>query len=161
MRLLPLLAIAATLAACSPAKEEAPPPEAPAVAAEADTVDAATRTGVLDALSAAIAEDLGQQVDFRVDLLKADGDWAWVVALPQALGGSPVDFSKTRYAAQAQAGALDGGGVTYALLERKDGAWTVRDFAVGPTDVAYLDWPQKYGAPASLMGLGDTTAPAK
>ena len=160
MRLISAVALAAVLVACSPAKQEAAAPsQAPVVAIDVSTVDPATRTGVLDALSTAIAEDLGQQVDFRVDQLKAEGDWAWVVVLPQALGGSPMDFSTTKYAAQAKEGALDGGGVTYALLERKNGAWTVRDFVVGPTDVAYLDWPDRYGAPAWIMGLAEKKTP--
>ncbi len=150
------LLLAAALAACSPAKQEAPP-EAPAI--EAAAVDDATRTAVLDALSKALAADLGQPVDFRVDELKTDGDWAWVIAHPQALGGGAMDYSQTKYAERAAAGAFDGG-VTYALLERQDGVWTVCDFVVGPTDVAYLDWPRTYGAPASLMGL-EGTATAK
>lgn len=151
------LLIAAALAACSPAKKEEAPAEAPAAAAA--VIDSATRTAVLDALNKALAADLGQPVDFRVDELKTDGDWAWVIAHPQALGGGAMDYSQTKYAERAAAGAFDGG-ITYALLEKQDGVWTVCDFAVGPTDVAYLDWPRTYGAPASLMGL-EGTATAK
>ena len=155
---LSLLLLTAALAACSPAPQEAPPPETPA-AAEVSAPDEATHTAVLDALSKSLAADLGQPVDFRVDELKTEGDWAWVVAMPQALGGGAIDFSKTKYAARDRAGMFDGG-ITYALLQRRDDAWTVRDFAVGPTDVAYLDWGRKYGAPGTLMGL-ETAAPAQ
>jgi hypothetical protein len=48
---------------------------------------------------------------------------------------------------------LDGSGRTYALLRRQDGEWRVIDHAVGPTDVAWADWPQRHGAPASLFEM--------
>jgi hypothetical protein len=83
--------------------------------------------------------------------VRVQDDWGWLVAQPQS-----VDWSTTKYAAQAEAGALDGNGTTYALLKRENGAWRVLDFVVGPTDVAYMDWPARHGAPAELMGLPPT-----
>ena len=43
------------------------------------------------------------------------------------------------------------GPATYGLMHRVGGRWTVTVFVIGPTDVAYIGWPDAYGAPASLF----------
>lgn len=136
-------ALALLAAACSPPASEAPSSEA---AIPQGNVDAA----LLNAVSAALMADFGttQGVSLTSDTIRTEGDWGWVIAQPQN-----VDWSQTKYAEQAAEGMLDGNGTTYALLQRENGVWIVRAFAVGPTDVAYATWPQEYGAPASLMGL--------
>lgn len=45
------------------------------------------------------------------------------------------------------------GNLFYALLKEGEGRWSVRDYALGPTDVAYAGWPEGFGAPAALFGL--------
>jgi hypothetical protein len=37
------------------------------------------------------------------------------------------------------------------LLQRHDGQWQLRAEAIGPTDMVWLAWPQKYGAPTALF----------
>jgi hypothetical protein len=101
--------------------------------------------------SPVVSEDVGQPVSFTIDTVRVDNDWGWLVVQPQASAGGEIDWSQTKYATQAAEGVLDGGGTTYALLRRQGGAWTVVDLAVGPTDAAYIGWPQRYGAPASLI----------
>lgn len=142
----PLLAFAA----CSPPPEEQAENTAPALGHETpDPVPAA----VTDAVTAAVAADIGRPVLFDATTLNIDGDWAWVIGMPQNPGATPLDWSTTKYADRAEAGALDGNGTTYALVQRDGGRWIVRDFAIGPTDIAWADWPERYGAPASLLGL--------
>lgn len=102
------------------------------------------------AVGAALAVDLGQPVQLRIDHARIDGDWAWVIAEPFKPGGlSLIDWSTTHYAEQAAMGGMDGS-TTYALLQRVNGAWVVKDFVVGPTDAPWVGWAQKHGAPASL-----------
>lgn len=114
------------------------------------------RIGAVRAVKAALDADLGQPVWFPAETVSFDGDWAWLVGVPSQLRGQDIDWARTRYAERAAEGVLDGGGTTYALVQRQNGVWVVRDFVVGPTDVAYMDWPQRYGAPAALMGLNET-----
>ena len=64
-----------------------------------------------------------------------------------------IDWARTKYGDQSAEGVLDGGGTTYALLKRENGQWRVLEFVIGPTDVAYADWPERHDAPAGLMGL--------
>lgn len=109
------------------------------------------RRPILDALRPAIQRDLGgQPVQFMVDRLRIQGDWAFYAGSIQQPNGRPIDFSKTRYASALEEGFFDGPG-TYALLRRTAGAWRVVTFVVGPTDVAYLGWPDEHGAPMSLF----------
>jgi hypothetical protein len=144
----------ALLAACSPAA--APAPEEAAGNAgsngEAEAPDP-ERDAMLTVLAPAVSAEIGAPVTFTVETKRTQGDWGWIVAQPWTPDGAQIDWSNTAYAERAREGVLDGGGTTYALLRRENGQWRVVDFAVGPTDVAYADWPQRYGAPAPLMDL--------
>jgi hypothetical protein len=110
------------------------------------------RRVLLDALRPSIERDLAQPVQFVVKTLRKQSGWAFVVATAQAKSGAPIDFRRTRYAEALREGAFDGGTV-FALLEEVGAGWRVRDFVVGPTDVAYAAWPEEFGAPSALFGL--------
>lgn len=112
------------------------------------------RRAVLDALRPEIARDLGQTVQFVVRALRVQGDWAFAHVVPQTTTGDAIDLTRTRHAERLRAGMLDGPDV-YALLQRAGSAWRVRDFVVGPTDVAYLAWPDAHGAPPALFEATD------
>ncbi len=112
------------------------------------------RRAVLDALRPEIARDLGQPVQFVVRALRVQGDWAFAHVVPQTTTGDAIDLTRTRHAERLRAGMLDGPDV-YALLQRAGSAWRVRDFVVGPTDVAYLAWPDAHGAPPALFEATD------
>ncbi|MEI9849615.1 MAG: hypothetical protein WDN24_00775 [Sphingomonas sp.] len=108
------------------------------------------RAVLLDALRPAIAADLGQPVRFVVTKLRVQGDWAFAVVRPQTPAGQWIDFARTHYAERQREGMLDGDTV-HALLRREKGAWRVKDFVIGPTDVAWDAWPQQYGVPRGLL----------
>lgn len=110
------------------------------------------RRVLLNALRPAIERDLGQKVKFVVRTLRRQDRWAFAHVVPQTPSGGTIDFRRTRHAERVEAGIFDGPDI-YALLELRDGRWTVRDFVVGPTDVSYAGWPDDYGAPAALFGL--------
>ncbi len=156
MRAFLMAALAACVVACTPPSSQTPPAQ--------DTTSTASSAGetlppdperdaMVAALTPAVSADVGQPLSFVVTSSRTQGDWGWVIAQPWTPQGAALDWSQTRYADRAQAGALDGGGTTYALLKRVSGAWTLTAFVVGPTDVAYNDWPQRYGAPPELLGL--------
>jgi hypothetical protein len=148
-----IVVLALIAAACSPAPSEKTA-EAPSTgsAGEAQAPDP-ERDAMIAALSPRASTEIGIPVTFTATAKRTEGDWGWLVAQPWTPDGAAIDWSTTRYATQAQAGVLDGGGTTYALLKRENGQWSVVALAIGPTDVAYADWPQRYGAPASLMDL--------
>lgn len=146
------------LGACDPKPPEPPPVvEAGATVTEAD-VD--TRNALLTALTPVIEYELGggQKLSFKVLEARTQGDWGWVSATPLTLEGTPVNWAKTKFDEQNREGMLDGGGRTNALLQKTNGVWEVRAFDIGSTDVAWLNWPAEYRAPAELMGLSGTEA---
>jgi hypothetical protein len=112
----------------------------------------ALRKPLLDALRGPIQKDLGQSVQFVVSTLRVQDGWAFVVATPQTPTGKPIDYARTRYASAIAEGVFDGGTV-FALLRSDGSAWSVTAFVIGPTDVAYLAWPEQHGAPATLFAL--------
>jgi hypothetical protein len=148
-----ILAFALLAVACTP-PAQAPSGDAPTPGGEAGQATQAPdpeRDAMVDALSAQAGVDIGLPVTFEVTTKRVEGEWGWLVAQPWTREGAQIDWSQTRYAQRAAEGVLDGGGTTYALLRKQNATWTVVAFAVGPTDVAYADWPQRYGAPASIM----------
>lgn len=145
-----VLAVAVLAVACSPPapKSEAPPGEPGIPAAEAPNPQ---RDAMTAALAPRVEAEIGQPVAFTVNVMRVQNDWGWLVAQPWTPDGTQIDWSQTRYAQRATDGVLDGGGTTYALLKRENGQWRVVDVAIGPTDVAYADWAERYGAPDNLM----------
>lgn len=110
------------------------------------------RKPLLDALRQPIEQDLGQPVQFMVKTLRTQGNWAFIVATPQTKTGEAIDFARTHYAQAMVDGVFDGSTI-FALLKADNNVWSVTEFVIGPTDVAYLAWPDQYGAPATLFEL--------
>lgn len=108
------------------------------------------RAPLLAALKAVLAQDLGQPVTLRVDLLREQNGWAFASVRPRTAAGQPIDFLRTRYAERQRDGLLDGDG-TYALLAQRGGAWKVLQFDLGPTDVSWAAWPEEFGAPNAVV----------
>jgi hypothetical protein len=141
------LSLALIVPALSPAAHATPPVEG---VRDIDKGDA-LRKPLLDALRGPIQKDLGQSVQFVVSTLRVQDGWAFVVATPQTPDGKPIDYARTRYASAIADGVFDGGTV-FALLRLDRGTWSVTEFVIGPTDVAYLAWPEQHGVPATLFG---------
>ena len=113
--------------------------------AEAQAMDHATRNAILDAARAPVAKALNKPVRFVVQQLRQEGRWVFLLAEMQEPGGHPIDYKGTSKAGAAAAGMASD---TYAALLRQNGGdWTVVADAIGPTDVAWEDWPKRYGAP--------------
>jgi hypothetical protein len=103
------------------------------------------RAAIMDALRAPVSADLGTAVEFVVKRARICGDWAFVIATPQKPGGEPIDWSQTTVCA-GDTSHLAGG------LARKDGMnWSLVDYALCPSDVAWADWPAKHKAPPELF----------
>lgn len=111
----------------------------------------AEREVLIEAARTPLARKLGQPVRFDVQALNVGGDWVFLYARLQDAGGEPVDWSRTALAGAAGQGYVSP--VYVALLQREGEAWALRAEAIGPTDVAWQDWPAKYGAPQALFAI--------
>lgn len=147
-----VVTLAVLMAACSPPAGNHANTETPATNGSPQ-VEAPNpeRDAMVAALVPAASAEIGQPVTFSVSVMRVQNEWGWLIAQPWTPDGAALDWSTTHYAERARDGVLDGNGTTYALLKKQNGAWTLTAFAVGPTDVAWANWSQRYGAPASLF----------
>lgn len=108
-----------------------------------------TRQALMDAARPVIAGDIGQNVLFVVDVLRTDGQWAYLQATPTQPTGLPLDWSTTNYAEDWQADAMSD--LVMVLFVKQNGSWQVVDYVVGPTDVFWYGWIEQYGLPEVLF----------
>jgi hypothetical protein len=106
----------------------------------------AERRDILDALRPAVEGVLRPPVEFRVSRLRVDGGWAFAQLEPQRPGGGAIDAA----ALELDTDMMDGL-TTWALLKEQGGGWTLVDWALGPTDVAWWGWWDTYGAPRGIF----------
>lgn len=94
---------------------------------------------------------VGKPVQFVVRKLVREDRWAFLLAAMQDGRSRPVDWSGTDKA-QAAARGMVSDDYAALLWWGDDHRWTVVAHVAGPTDAAWADWPQTYGAPPSLIG---------
>ena len=93
------------------------------------------RRTVFNALRPPIERRLGPNVEFKVALIRVQGDWAFVIADPQRKGGKPIDGWRIF---GEHFGNMDGLRIE-AVLRKKGRRWVVVDHGIGATDVWYCD----------------------
>ena len=110
----------------------------------------ALRSDILNALRPAIAREIGGHVSFVVHTLRVMDRWAYVSADPVRPDGHPIDWRTTKFRRDVEADMFSG--LMLALLRRSDaGQWAVADYALGPTDVAWVEWIDKHKVPEALF----------
>jgi len=109
----------------------------------------AERKAIVDALRSPVEKKLKQPVIFKIDHLKVQKGWAFLLGVPQQPGGSAINYQGTAYQTAIDAGAFDDSVV--ALLHNVNGKWRVIQYVIGATDVPYLDWDKEYRAPKSIF----------
>jgi hypothetical protein len=119
------------------------------VAGAAVQIEPADRAAILAAAREPAAKRLGKPVKLKVRTLAREGDWAFLVAAMEDAAGRPISYAGTPLASAEAEGAISKDYV--ALLRLSGGQWRLVDEALGPTDVAWADWPAKHGAPQSIF----------
>ena len=93
------------------------------------------RKSVLNGLRPAVQRQLGPNVEFKVTLIRVQGDWAFVIVDPQRKGGKPIDGWRIFGEHFGNMDGLRAEGV----MRRQGGRWVLVDHAIGATDVWYCD----------------------
>lgn len=109
----------------------------------------AERQAIMDAARVPVSAAIGRTVIFRVSILRSDGDWAYLQAEPRNPDGSALDWSRTRFAEDWAMDAMSD--VIMVLLRRSGSGFQVVDHIIGPTDVAWYGWLDRYGLPEALF----------
>lgn len=118
--------------------------EEPAKGDECRTASNGDRTGVLEALRRPVSRELKTKVEFNVERARVCGDWAFVIATPQKMDGGEIEWEGTVCAGDTS--RLAGG-----LARREGSDWSLVDYALCPSDVAWAGWAEKYHAPKDLF----------
>ena len=120
-------------------------------------VGSALRKQLMDTLRIPAEEHLGQAVVFKVSALRVMGDWAVFLGTAIQPNGNPVDFRKSKAyrenpretKSEIEAGMLYGG--VDALLKREGNRWRIVAITYDASDVHWIDYDQKFGAPRRLI----------
>ena len=107
------------------------------------------RKAILDALRIPVERDLKQKVVFVADNFSVQGTWAFLAGTPQGAGGDNLNYAGTKFAEAFESGAFDNN--FFALLRKTRGKWKVTRYAIGCTDVCWLDWWSQYKAPKAIF----------
>jgi len=110
----------------------------------------AERKAILNAIRPAIEAQMRGPVEFQISVMRSDGEWAFVDANPQRPDGGEIDPETTAFVGRSD--SMDGL-TTYALVRFADGRWNHVDDIIGPTDVAYMIWPDQYQVPKAVVGM--------
>ena len=112
-----------------------------------DVANPAERRTILDSVRGTVERALGPPIEFRVTTLRVCGGWAFMITEPQRPGGGPIQWNRT--VCRGDTSHLVG-----ALSQRDaTGAWRLVEYALCPSDVAWADWPKKYGIPEQILGF--------
>jgi hypothetical protein len=93
------------------------------------------RKAVLDGLRAPVEKRLGRGLEFKVTVIRVQGEWAFVIVDPQRKGGRPIDGYRIF---GEHFDNMDGLRIE-AVLRKRGGRWAVVDHGIGATDVWYCD----------------------
>jgi hypothetical protein len=107
------------------------------------------RKEILDALRVSVERDLKQSIVFVPDHFNVQGNWAFIEGRPQTPDGKDPNYSITKYREAVDSGAFDNN--FFALLKRTGQIWKVATYAIGCTDVCYVDWWRRYRAPKAIF----------
>jgi hypothetical protein len=122
-----------------------------ALAQELPAKGSPLRTQLLDAARPAFVAETGGPVEFVVRRLAVLGDWAFGDVSLRRPGGQPIDWTRTKFAQDLRQDMFNPG-YAFFLLRNTGGRWSVAEISVGPTDVVWDWWRQKYNIPGALFG---------
>ena len=128
----------------APSPAQSPAADGATAGGGCHTASGEERAAVLDTLRAPVSSNLKTTVEFAVERVRICGDWAFVIATPRKKGGGAIRLAGTVCAGDTS--HLAGG-----LMRRSGTAWSLVEYALCPSDVAWSDWPEKFNAPQALF----------
>ena len=112
------------------------------------------RKQILDALRNKLKPDLQLSPKLVVNHLYVKNGFAYFIGHVKDGNGKDIDFRKTVYKDEVEAGVFDGDN-TNALLKKTGGKWKVLAFVIGPSDVPWGCWWKDYNAPKEIFDYAE------
>ena len=98
-----------------------------------------------------IEAEIGREIVLVASVLRTDGTWAYLQAVPHNPDGSKINWAKTPFAAEMKKGVMSD--TAMILMHNQSGQWSVTDYIFGPTDVYWLNWANAYDLDEALFTL--------
>lgn len=108
------------------------------------------RAVILDTVRPLFIVETGGPIEFVVRTLNTMDGWAFGDVQLQRPGGERIDWGKTKFAKDYAQGMFEPEHTLFLLQDRGQG-WSLVEFAVGPTDVAWDWWRQQRQLPETLF----------
>ena len=117
------------------------------------------REAVLEAATARLDQEFGDGVRVAVEQLDRLGPWVFLQGTMRGTEAGRPYYAGTIYENKRADGVMSD--VYVALLKKKSEtnvdddarSWQVANCAIGPTDVAWLTWPDEHEVPQELFGF--------
>ncbi|WP_181776790.1 hypothetical protein [Amycolatopsis pittospori] len=117
------------------------------------------RDAVLQAAFARLEDAFDDRVRVEVERLDRIGPWVFLQGTMRGTEIGRPYYAGTGWEARRADGVMSD--VYVALLKKVDEravdndarSWRLADHAIGPTDVAWLTWPDEHEAPRALFGF--------
>jgi len=110
----------------------------------------ALRKAILNAVREPVQDELDMEVQFKVNELRTDGEWAFLNAIPLTKDHKRIDYARTKYAKDVREGLFDDW-LCALVRKQPDQSWTVIVLSIGATDVPFVDWPRRFDAPRMVV----------
>ena len=120
----------------------------------AKDMSSADRKNIVEALKLKMQPDLKLKPKLVVKELWVKNGFAYFIGQAKAENGKAIDFTKTVYREQVEAGIFDGDG-TNALLKKTGNKWKVLTYVIGPSDVPWGCWWKEYKAPKEIFDYAE------
>lgn len=105
------------------------------------------RTDILNAIRDPLEDALKQTIIFRVDHLKVQDGWAFLIGTPRTKNDKPIDYRNTRFKGEAE--EMDE--ILIALMRFKRGRWYVVTHGLFSNDVWWIGLDKEYKAPSAIF----------
>ncbi|EFV14251.1 hypothetical protein [Segniliparus rugosus] len=102
---------------------------------------------ILRGALADVVAELGKPARLDVGSLNVSGAWAFLYARIEEPDGKLVDYAGTKFDGEQRSS------VYAALLRGGAGQWDLAASVIGPTDMAWWNWGEKYSAPAEVFEI--------
>jgi hypothetical protein len=107
------------------------------------------RAAILDGLRPTVETKLKQKIVFLINEINQQGNWVFVDGRLRTPDGEVPNWKNTPYAEAAKYGAQSDG--LSALMRRSGSRWSIITYAIGCTDVCYVDWWRRFKAPKAIF----------
>ena len=110
------------------------------------------RKAILDTIRTPLEKKLKQPLLFRIDHLKVQNGWAFLMGKPRTKDDKPINYEGTKFAEEAK----EADELLVVLFHLKEKRWKIMAEGLFTTDVWWVGLDQQFEAPPGIFPKGTT-----